>query len=166
MENFQLKNIKYSAFNSEETQCFEANLYYRGKKCAVAKNSGHGGGTDFYPLDDALFQDAVAYAESLPAVVTSIKNKDGTMWEMDQDLEGICNDLLTAHLIQKDFKRLVSKRVIYTKKGTAGIWQTGCAKNAATKQHWLGQIAALEDTDVVLNSLPMVDALDIFRAAQ
>lgn len=163
MKNFALKAVKYSAFASQETNCFEAKLFYKGKACAIAKNDGHGGCTDFYPLDDALFQDAVCYAKSLPAVETSIMNEDGTPWMMEMDIEQVANELLTAWLIEKDYKRLVGKRVLWKKVGSNSIWQTGAAKNKPTLEAWIKQLAEREDTDVVLNTLPMVDALELFR---
>lgn len=39
----ELKNIKYSAFASEETHCYEAALYVDGKPLAIVRNDGHGG---------------------------------------------------------------------------------------------------------------------------
>jgi hypothetical protein len=47
----QLKNIKFSEWNSEETNCFQAVVYLNGKRVGVAYNEGHGGPTDVYPID-------------------------------------------------------------------------------------------------------------------
>lgn len=38
-----LKNLKYAAFASEETHCFEATVYVDGKRFCIASNEGHGG---------------------------------------------------------------------------------------------------------------------------
>lgn len=45
---FTLKNIKTCDFMSEETVCFEANLYCDGKLLARVSNDGHGGQTNDY----------------------------------------------------------------------------------------------------------------------
>lgn len=45
-----LKNLKISAFMSEETTCFQATVYVDGKKVGTAQNDGHGGPT-YYHLD-------------------------------------------------------------------------------------------------------------------
>lgn len=48
----QLKNIKFSEWNSEETNCFQAVVYLNGKRVGVAYNEGHGGPTDVHPIGD------------------------------------------------------------------------------------------------------------------
>jgi hypothetical protein len=39
----ELKNLKYAAFASEETSCFEATVYVDGKRFCIASNEGRGG---------------------------------------------------------------------------------------------------------------------------
>lgn len=64
----ELKNVRYAAFASEETSCFQATVYVDGKPFCLASNDGHGG-PDFYEpiprvssakdrrdLDDAIFE--------------------------------------------------------------------------------------------------------------
>ena len=47
-----LTNIKYAAFASEETNCFQAKIKIGGKVVAECHNSGHGGCTDIHPVKD------------------------------------------------------------------------------------------------------------------
>jgi hypothetical protein len=47
----QLKNVKFSEWNSEETNCFQAVVYLNGKRVGLAYNEGHGGATDVDPID-------------------------------------------------------------------------------------------------------------------
>ena len=51
----ELKAIQYSAFASEETSCYQANLYVDGKKIGTVSNAGHGGCDDFHG-DRAAFE--------------------------------------------------------------------------------------------------------------
>jgi hypothetical protein len=54
MIEFELKKIKYFDAGSEETPCFTAQIWEKGKHVADAKNSGHGGGNEIYvnKMDD------------------------------------------------------------------------------------------------------------------
>ena len=47
---FELKNVKYAAFASEDSHCFEATLYKDGKRWCIVSDDGHGGCMDFNPL--------------------------------------------------------------------------------------------------------------------
>lgn len=66
----ELKAIKFSASQSEETNAFTGEVYIDGKKAAHARNSGRGGCTmiQAYPgFVDTLVK-AEAYAKTLPKV--------------------------------------------------------------------------------------------------
>jgi hypothetical protein len=52
MNKLELKNVKFSEWNSEETNCFQAVVYFNGVKSAMVQNEGHGGSTDVYPIGD------------------------------------------------------------------------------------------------------------------
>ena len=201
MKNFQLKNIKHSEFASQETNCYEASLYYKGKRIAIVSNHGHGGCDDLHIQDEAGYKAAVEEirASNKPATphdtAMEIRSRirrlicmgddgycendtqetDAILLEkysdvlnikyMDTDLESVCGDLLVSHLITKDYKKLISKRVVYFKKGSDSMWQTNCAKNKASLQSWITQLSNEPDTDIVLNTLPLAEAVERFRAA-
>lgn len=52
MKKLELKNVKFSEWNSEETNCFQAMVYFEGKRVAIAHNDGRGGCTWASPIDD------------------------------------------------------------------------------------------------------------------
>jgi hypothetical protein len=62
----QLKNIKFSEWNSEETNCFQAVVYLKGKRVGLAHNEGHGGPTDVSPIDSDFesFRELRAYCQA------------------------------------------------------------------------------------------------------
>ena len=47
-DRFSFKSFKHFKSMSEETMCFEAALFFDGKKVGYARNNGHGGCTDVY----------------------------------------------------------------------------------------------------------------------
>lgn len=62
----ELKKVRHFTTLSEETNCFQAEIWIDGKRAGRAENRGHGGNTD-YDIDDKgvrkLFED---HARSLP----------------------------------------------------------------------------------------------------
>ena len=65
----ELKNVKFYESMSEETNCFQADLFINGKKIAYVKNSGQGGCTDYGVHDfklHSVLREAEAYFNSMP----------------------------------------------------------------------------------------------------
>ena len=65
----ELKNIKFYESMSEETNCFQADLFINGKKIADVKNQGQGGPTDYRVLDfknQQILRDAEAFCLTFP----------------------------------------------------------------------------------------------------
>lgn len=102
----ELKNVKFYESMSEETNCFQADLFINGKKIAYVKNSGHGGCTDYHVLDfsqQQILRDAEAYCKGLPKV------KYGEN-EYAVSLETVIDDLFENWLkIKQDSK--LAKRI-------------------------------------------------------
>jgi hypothetical protein len=157
-----LKNIKYAAFASEETHCYSASVYFDGKRVGTVKNDGHGGADYQYPEDKDGWDEMGKYIATLPEITTTFGGEAG--FTLIQDLELICGDLVNDFLVTKDLKRALSKKVLFKKKGSDGVFETKGARNKATLEHWVTQIAEREDTTEVLNLLPIDKALEIYRA--
>ena len=67
----ELKNVKFYESMSEETNCFQADLFIDGKKIAYVKNTGQGGCTDYGVHDfklQSVLREAEAYCKTLPSV--------------------------------------------------------------------------------------------------
>ena len=114
----ELKNIKFYESMSEETNCFQANLFINGKKIADVRNQGQGGPTDYHVLDfknQQILRDAEAFCLSLP------KEKiEGMMsdFEFQPTLESRIDDLLEAWLkvkAEKKMEKQMEKGLLYGK---------------------------------------------------
>lgn len=115
----ELKNIKFYESMSEETNCFEADLFINGKKIAYVKNTGQGGSTDYHVLDfskdNNVLREAEQFCLSLP------KEKiDGMMsdFEFQPTLESRIDDLFEAWLkvkADKKFEKQMEKGILYGK---------------------------------------------------
>lgn len=100
MENvkLELKKIKHSEWNSQETNNYQAELWVNDKKCAVMSNDGRGGcdmvHTYGIPNGNELMKIAEAYCKTLPDV-------EG----LKMDLELWAGEQLENFLIEKDKKK-------------------------------------------------------------
>lgn len=158
----ELKNIKYSEFASQETSCFQATIYIDGKKVGTVENDGHGGTDMVHPW--AVAQQIDAYAETLPKIVCSFEDPDtGKPAEMSQNHETIFGDILTNWLFARDLKRIMTKRVLFTK-ADGLIYQSKTMAAPALKQYLSEpKLADLYKDKQVLNLLPFEQALTIYK---
>jgi hypothetical protein len=104
----ELKNIKYSEWGSEETSCFQANIYLNGQKVGYCQNDGKGGETYYnrYPdIDHLRIYEMEEYCKTLPPIIykSSLIDKDIVI---DMNLELYIDNLLGEYLKQKDDKKL------------------------------------------------------------
>ena len=115
---FELKNIKYSDFASEETNCFQATLYKNGKRFSTVSNDGKGGCDNYYPFDEKrtnseIWGDVVEINKELN------KEKIECSWDktktMGNDLEIVVSELLADYLVMRDVKIALKRRVCYKK---------------------------------------------------
>lgn len=157
MKNLVLKSIKHSAFASQETYCYEANLYLNGKKIAEVGNQGFGG-SDYQHVvkgKEAEFQKVVEHFKSLPA-----EEDERFGFELQPDLELWCTDQVANFLISKDLKRALKKSALYVKGGeirSVKIPKGGNVKGA------VDYIKSKNPKAVVLNELPFEKALVLWR---
>jgi hypothetical protein len=161
----EIRNLKFSAFASEETNCFEATIYIDGKRAGTARNAGHGGPTSIDPREcEARLN---AYAATLPKVVSDIREEtDATgFFTYDPTGESLVDDIVADALVQRDLKKALAKRVLFTVVGKAGIFQTNACKAdvLARTLEEPGLVRRLK-ADKILNLLPLADALVLYKA--
>jgi hypothetical protein len=151
----ELKNIKYAAFASEETHCFEASLYINGKPRGTVSNEGHGGSDRFsdWQAEDELN----TYAKNhLPP---RMYEWDGQTHAFNQTAESIVQDLLNAYLARKQLQRIMRDKVVFLQDGK--LFQTTVLKSAATREQYIK--SKQNEGKTVLNTLPIDEAVKIFR---
>ena len=106
--DLKLKSVKYYESMSEETGCFQADLWVGNKKVAHVKNNGHGGCDDYrpYPNMKTLFNEVEAHCKALPKVV----------WEhgtLSNNLELETGRLLSEFLDKKVLSQNSRKGLLY-----------------------------------------------------
>jgi hypothetical protein len=167
----ELRNVQFAAFMSEETNAFTATIYVNGKKAGEASNQGHGGSTDVQP--HSLAETLDAYGATLPRHVSTLKDdSDPTGFFTQQpDAEHIVDNLFEQWLEareaakeRKKFERDLTTRILFTKKGAKGVFQTKKLTPVQMDFYKTKGAAAFKDCDVVLNLLPADAAWTLWQA--
>ena len=99
----EVKKISFSERNSDETNCFAADLYINGKKVGVCTNSGQGGPTEYYgdtKENKLLIERTEKYCKTLPKV-----KSEALKFEYEQSLENIIDEQVSEFLVVKEQKK-------------------------------------------------------------
>ena len=161
--NLEMKAIKFSEWASEETYCYQANVYLDGKPFAMVSNDGHGGCDREYSHNKfkgdyrATMKKVDEYFKSLPK--RDVGKYDWAPEGFDESFEGWCHEQVTNYLITKDVKKALKKnKVVYQKNddGKMGLydWHINANSDALKKRY---------PESVILNDLPIDEAVKIWR---
>ena len=122
----ELKNIKHTAWASEETHCYQATLYVNGEKWGQVSNDGHGGCDRFYGENGRDNYDIAhlnkVIGETFPPTIYG----DGAL--LKQDLDTVCGDLVNQWLRDKEFTKAMKSKVLFTHPDKDGVWQVPVRK--------------------------------------
>ena len=158
----ELKSIKHTAWASEETHCYQANLYVDGKPVAVVSNDGHGGCDRDYDHPKfkgdsrdyrAVMKSIEEYFESLPPSPFSYEGADGVMIHdsMRQTLEFWCCDQVNDWLSARELKKKLKAGFLFQFADKVGVFAHKTRPSRAHKA-------------TILNDLPFDEALAIWKA--
>jgi len=159
----ELKNIKHTAWASEETHCYQASLYVDGKPVAIVSNDGHGGCDRDYDHPKfkgdyrATMKAVDAYFKSLPKTDACDIFPEG----MEQELEFWCADQVNNFLVSRELKKKLKSHVLFQFKYKDGIYQSKYHPTV-TDGDWVINKQAGE-TRRILNDMPFADALVIWK---
>jgi hypothetical protein len=157
-KKIELKNLKHSDFASQETYCFEANVYIDGKKAGIVSNQGCGGSHSYHP--NTLYQTLKAEAEKLPSYQWNFFN--GEALTIQPDADTIISELVTEALQAKDLKAGMRRRILFVGDG-GEIYETKTLEAAVlAAQLKRTDIHEVLKTKTILNLLPFPEALSIY----
>ena len=154
----ELKALKYSDFASQETHCFQANIYIDGKKAGWADNDGRGGMTSIHPHQ--LYSEIKLHTDKIPPRI--VKYGDTEM-ELETSPDSYIDELVTLALHEKDLKRAMKTRILFTRGNQVFETQKLSVVQMAAdlkNPHLKERLKA----DKILNLLPVAQALEIYAA--
>ena len=155
----ELKSLKYSDFASQETHCFQANVYIDGKMQGWASNDGRGGMTNIQPRE--LYEAIKLHTDKIPPRIYEYGDQK---MELEESPDSYIDGLVTLSLHEKDLKRAMKKKILFTRKNQVFETQNfDAAKLSAAVNH--PQVREKLDADEILNLLPMSEALTLYMKA-
>ena len=109
----ELKNFKFYDRLSEETYCFQANIWIDGVKCGATENRGIGGETEYHhdgtEASRQLIKLAEAYCLSLPPIRWE-SSVSGNMLELEMNLTRYIDEMVEI-LVRKKEDELNAKKL-------------------------------------------------------
>jgi len=151
----ELKNIKHTEWASQETLCYQADLYVDGKPVALVSNDGHGGCDREYqhPKHKGDFRVWVLAMAAVHDYFASLPMDE--KYGMAQQLEYWCADTVNDYLTARDLKKALRKKFLFTLKDRAGLYESKTRPSPTDN-----------DVALLLNDAPFDDALAIYRSWQ
>lgn len=158
--HIELRNIKHTAWASEETHCYQASLFVDGEKWGTVSNAGHGGPDNFDGIDGRSYTDIAALNARIKDTMPPIEFEGGSL---TPDLELICGDLVNDYLRTREFNRAMKSKVLFVKPGFDGVWQVPVKKPVPL---WmvLDTMKAKHPDYTYLADLPVEQARSIYFA--
>ena len=154
----ELKALKYSDFASQETHCFQANVYIDGKMRGWAANDGRGGMTNIQPND--LWAEIKQHTDKIPPTVYKYGDQE---MSIEASPDSYIDELVTLALHEKDLKRAMKSKILFTQENQ--VFETKkltAAQLAASLAN--AQLKEKLKADQVLNLLPIGEALKLYTA--
>jgi len=152
-----LTSVKYAAFASQETSCFEAIVLIDGKKAIHVSNDGHGGCDMHRDIIPGSAEKVEAYAKTLPKQAYD----SDPFINYQPTLDTLVGDLLDEHLSLKDMRRALKKCVHF--KAGEKILKFQSVKFTSANSDIINQNILKKFQDaVILNSIPEGEALKIW----
>ena len=146
--NLTLKSIKHFAQMSEETYCFHANVYWKGKKIGTVKNSGQGGECEGH-WDPNKRED---WSQMLDWI-TTLPEKGIEPFSFKENFDTMCNDLVTKFLEEKDFKKMCKKWVYFRGEDYSSYYQIKKSPRYNKEAIMEHLVSAVEEPCTLINDL-------------
>ncbi len=141
-----IKNVKFSEFASQETNCFEATVYVDGKRSFIASNEGRGGCDMHRPLTAEGYKEMRTLIEAINA---ELKDKPVEGYDFNYDLDLVVGECFEEWQADKFIKAALKKVCwvnpegeSYTSKAKPTEGNLQAVKNASwwTPEHKLNQL--------------------------
>tara|TARA_R100001440_G_scaffold16586_2_gene28133 strand:- start:1039 stop:1557 length:519 start_codon:yes stop_codon:yes gene_type:complete len=156
-----LRGIKHSEFASHETHCFEASVYFNGKRIGYVSNDGQGGSDNFggdYKLWDKI---SARLEEEHPTYYCEF-----TQEQSHRTMEGWVCMQVNKWLSHKDFKRTMKSKVVFTEPTSDDPKAIQVIGFKGTRKITPAHVAHIKNKYPdyqVLNDMPEADALAIWN---
>ena len=155
-----LKSIKYTAWASQETHCFQAVIYLDGKRALNVENDGRGACNNYWNTKDQTTEEgrkmldecrqhAYEFLKSNRALTMEVDGETIDLSDMPDSelLDWLIADLVNEHLCLKEMKRCLKKKIFFFDTENKNIYSfnlkptteamSSCKRNYSDKDHWV-----------------------------
>ncbi len=158
----EIKNVQYSAFASHDSHCFEATVYVDGKRAFTASDQGMGGCIDFYAFNDGSPKETRELVDSINKELSTTFCKEFP--DLPMCLEIVIGELVNDFLVMKDLKKSL-KKLCYLNEENKICELAAKHKPTEKNQTDIKNCSWWNDSNILLNELPIDEALKAFRSA-
>ena len=155
IEKLELRKIKVSKFASEETYCFESDLYFDDQPLAIIRNDGRGESDRIEKHLKCKFD----FWEKIKEINKYFSDIDGESvtinghkFTIEPSLETWVCDQISKHLIHKELKRKLKRKLLLLIDG----------KVYEQKFEFEEEEKKRNPDVVILNNIPEIKALDLY----
>ena len=159
-----IKNIKYSAFASEDSHCFQASVYIDNKPVFVASNDGQGGANRYEAHNKGIPKKMIF--KKIEEIDSELRKEKCAppFHDLERNLEITIGELMNEWHTTNHIKKILKKVSIILKSGDLLTFNIS-AKSFKEDQKKLSEII-LEKNEgaIILNSLTTQEALNAIKS--
>jgi len=116
INKLEMKAIKLAQWKSQETYCYEANVYLDGKPFAIVGNDGHGG-CDYQHEHPKFKGEFYATLKELDEEFSKLPNTDVGKYKnvpegFEQTFDRWCNEQVGFYEVDKEIKRTLKNNIV------------------------------------------------------
>lgn len=169
----ELRKVQHSKALSEETPAYAAQIWVDGKHFCDVKNQGHGGCDMHYARPGCINFNINAEVAALDAQIkatyepmdVSYMYGDGQKHFFDRDLQSLCHERLTDFESERELTRLLKRTIVFVDPSSKQA-RSYTGKHVGTdRAHLCTETLRKHPGAVILNNLPLPDALAAYKAA-
>lgn len=150
-DRYEIKKVEHIKASSEETECFNLDLFVDGKKFANVGNDGHGGSHRTHPYPPFNWQDINEVTEQMKVDTFLVPP------EFDfEHFDTAVSTLLSLHMTAKEITKGCKKKALYVIDGD--LFQLGYQKGAAPDQRLFDHVKEKHPKAVLLNGMDITAA--------
>lgn len=167
-KKIELRKVSYNASLSEETSAYTAQVWVDGVHLCDVSNHGTGGCDMQHPANGKTHDDVSALnawiKSTFPQKDTGMLLK-GEPFIIEQDLESVCGDLLSEHLISRDLQRTLKRTVAFIDPASGKVMTYKGKHEGVARAHLVTETLRKKPGAKILNNLPFAEALALYRSA-
>lgn len=158
-DSIEMKAVQHCNFASEETHCYQANLYFNGKLMCEVSNDGKGASDRQYPTYPFTRKDIDALDNRCKAELPKWVMMDGEQYETC--LEMWCGEQVNKYLSAKDMDRLMKTKILFVEPDNT-ISVIGFKNTKKIDARHIEHAKLKYPNLPILNTMPKERALKIF----